>query len=134
MFAIPKEIISYFDDAKIHHSGTIAFITASVSLIAIIKSSLNTWSLHRKSNLEIQIESNRYNLELFNRRYDALVEFERNIHIAEIMSYPEEQGSIEEKAVLLKKNIDEIDKISLLFPKEENSSLVVFYESTTRIK
>lgn len=133
MFTIPKEIISYLDTFKDHHGGTITFIASAVSLIAISKSMLNTWSLNEQANIQREIQNNRYKLELFDKRFKVYSDFKSYVFSSRISltHSSEELRDILEK---LKENILYTEKCSLMFASGKAlESLSSFSDDTKKL-
>ncbi|MBS1039929.1 hypothetical protein JK203_03565 [Gluconobacter cerinus] len=133
MFTIPNAIITYLDTFKTVHGGTVAFVASAVSLIAISKSMLNTWSLNQQANIQREIEDNRYKLELFDKRFKVFTEFKQKIFSKNGYLNAATVYELEQVLDFLGKNISEIEKLQLIFGSSDKK-ISSFLESTKKFK
>ncbi|MEN3168761.1 hypothetical protein [Gluconobacter sp. OJB] len=121
MFSLPKYIISCLDGFETKHVGSVAIITGAVSLIAISKSILNTWSLHQQANLQRKIENSRYILNLFNVSNNAYNEFLAN-SASSVLNNDEKDFPIYGNKELISA-LRKTEQCIFIFNPEENSPL-----------
>ncbi|MBS1084568.1 hypothetical protein [Gluconobacter kondonii] len=133
MFTIPKDIIAYLDTFRTAHGGTVTVITAAASLIAIVKSTLNTWGLNQQADIQREIQSNRYKLELFDKRFKVFTEFKQKINTGNEPLNNANVLKLKNVANKLDENIPEIQKLQLIFGSGDKK-ISSFLSSTQKFK